>query len=89
MTLYLDDSVLKVLAFKKWLEKDMYINMQYNYSNCVYTGKVTKNSDGSVSVSLTLYDEATYNECLQYNVPVEGASMGSTIIKLTKEEASK
>lgn len=86
---YLDDLALKALAFKKWLDKDTYVSAQYDYSNCTYTGNVTKNSDGSVSVDLILYDKDTYDQCLQYRVPVSNAKLASTTIKLTKEEATK
>ncbi|MBP3597074.1 MAG: hypothetical protein J6J60_06730 [Clostridia bacterium] len=86
---YLDDLALKALAFKKWLDKDAYVSAQYDYSNCTYTGNITKNSDGSVSVDLVLYDKDTYEQCLQYRVPVSNAKLASTTIKLTKEEATK
>ena len=87
---YLDDTTLKALAFKKWLEKDEYINMQYQYNNCVYTGIVTRNSDGSVSVDLTLYDKANYQDNMKYTGNASGAGYyGKTTIKLTKEEATK
>lgn len=85
---YLSDTALKALAFKKWLEEDSYINLQYNNNSCVYTGEISKNSDGSVSVYLVLYRKDIYDLCIQYNQPLSG-SLGSATVRLTKKEATK
>ena len=54
------------------------------------TGIVTRNSDGSVSVDLTLYDKANYQDNMKYTGNASGAGYyGKTTIKLTEEEATK
>ena len=91
---YKSDDELKVLAFKKWLEKDEYISLQYNYGNnssCFYTGNITKNADGSVSVHLKLYpDKKIYEDAIKYTGSTDGVgALGSATIKLTKVEATR
>lgn len=91
---YKSDTELKVLAFNKWLEKDSYISAQYYYggnSSCFYTGDITKNADGSVSVHLKLYpDKKLYEDAIKYAGSADGVgTLGSTTIDLTKFEATK
>lgn len=91
---YKSDAELKVLAFKKWLEQDEYISLQYNYGNnpsCFYTGNITKNADGSVSVHLKLYpDKKLYEDAIKYTGSTDGVgTLGSATIKLTKVEATR
>lgn len=91
---YKSDTELKVLAFQKWLEQDEYISLQYNYGNnpsCFYTGNITKNADGSVSVHLKLYpDKKLYEDAIKYTGSTDGVgTLGSATIKLTKVEATR
>lgn len=86
---YQDDTYLKALAMKKWLDKDIIVSDFYNTTRCIYDGGITKNSDGSVSVHLKLYEEDIYEKCLIAHVSIEGAKRHETIIELTKEEATK
>ena len=89
-TSYFDDKTLIVLALKKWFEEDSYTSYQYyNSIPSVYTGKVTKKSDGSVNVYITLYQKELYEECMKYGLDVSGVSWNSNNINLTKEEASR
>lgn len=89
-TSYFDDKTLIVLALKKWFEEDSYTSYQYyNSIPSVYTGKVTKKSDGSVNVYITLYEKEGYKTCMEYGLDVSGVSWNSNNINLTKEEATK
>lgn len=84
-----DDTYLKVLAFKKWLDKDVNVAYYYETEKCTYSGDITKNTDGSVSVLLKLYNKELYDNCLTYHMSIEQAKIYSATVHLTKGEATK
>lgn len=87
---YLDDKTIIGLALKKWLDQDSYTKTQYEDNiPSVYSGNISKNSDGSVNVHVTLYKEDIYEQCLQYNLDIDGAKWAERNIKLSKEEVTK
>ena len=84
---YLDNTTLQAKGLAKCLDQNMNIKSLLNSGDFVHKEEVTKNSDGSVTVHIGLYEKETYEYSRMYGIQIYEVAYDD--VTLTKEEATR